>query len=62
MKKVIAIAFIAATFAACNNKAEKKEPVKDSTTTVTPVDSVKTEAPADSTNTMAPADSTKKPM
>lgn len=55
MKKFFAIAFIAATLAACNNSGEKK-PAED-TTKGTTVDTT-TPAPAD-TNKMAPADTSK---
>jgi hypothetical protein len=34
MKKFFAIAFIATSLVACNNSAEKKDEVKDSTATV----------------------------
>lgn len=62
MKKVLAIALIAGSLAACNNSGEKKE-TKD-TTTVAPAPAPTTDStakPADSTATVAPAaDSTKK--
>jgi PBP1b-binding outer membrane lipoprotein LpoB len=64
MKKVFAILALTAVFAACNNSAEKKEEVKDTTAAPAPApaDSTATPAPADSTATPAPAavDSTKK--
>ena len=61
MKKFLAIAVIAASIVACNNKSDKPAEVKDTTTVApTPVDTNKM-APVD-TNKMATVDTSKKSM
>ena len=59
MKKFFAIAFIAATMVACNNKADKKE-TTDTTAVTAPVDTTKP-APVDTTKP-ATVDTAKKAM
>ncbi len=60
MKKFLAIAVIAASVVACNNKSDKPKETKDTTTVApTPVDTTKP-TPVDTTKPMA-VDTTKKP-
>lgn len=57
MKKFIAIAFIAASFAACNNSGDKKEG-SDTAKTVVPGSDTVTKVTTNDTNVTAPGDTT----
>jgi predicted component of type VI protein secretion system len=59
MKKFLAIALIAASFAACNNSSDKKKDNKDSVV-VTPPAKDSTNTPKDSTATVPVKDSVPK--